>query len=69
MLNKVNLKIILSLFFIVILGLTVVFCVLKPVMHKGFNISVIEYVIKFNKDGSLTQTKQVKTHEVIKDKK
>lgn len=33
----------------------------KPVMHKQFNVSVIDYLIKFNDEGSMTTIKQTTT--------
>lgn len=45
---------------------TICLCVSKPVLHKPFSISVIDYLIKFNTDGSMTRTKQTTT-TVIKE--
>lgn len=36
----------------------------KPQMHKMFSMSVIDYFIKFNNDGSITTTKQTTTTEI-----
>ncbi len=36
----------------------------KPVMHKAFSLSVIDYLIKFNTDGSVTTTKQTTTTQI-----
>ena len=36
----------------------------KPVMHKAFSLSVIDYLIKFNTDGSITTTKQTTTTQL-----
>ena len=47
----------------VLLVMTAVFtvwiCVQKPDMHKPFLINTVEHLIKVNKDGSITETKQV----------
>ncbi|MCQ2789448.1 MAG: hypothetical protein MJ229_03610 [bacterium] len=37
----------------------------KPVMHKPFNVNVINYFIKFKDDGSLETTKQVTTTKYV----
>lgn len=49
---------------IVTLVATVGLCVKRPVLHKPFSISVIDYFIKFNSDGSMTTTKQTTTTEI-----
>lgn len=36
-------------------------CISQPVMHKPFSINIIEYLIKFNDDGSVSTTKQTTT--------
>ena len=41
--------------------------VAKPVQHKQFAIQVIDYLIKFNTDGSVTTTKQTTTTQIQKD--
>lgn len=49
----------------IILVVTTGFVVVsKPVLHKQFNVNVIDYLIKFNDDGSMTTTKQVTTTQV-----
>ncbi len=53
-------------FLIVLLGLTVGFCVMNPKMHKPFQLNIIEYILKINTDGSVTTTKSVTT-TVIKE--
>ena len=56
-----------SFFIIVLLVLVVVtgfIVVQKPVMHKAFSLSVIDYLIKFNTDGSVTTTKQTTTTQI-----
>lgn len=55
--------------FFIIIGIilvvaTGVVLISKPVMHKQFNVSVIDYLIKFNDDGSMTTTKQTTTTQV-----
>ena len=52
--------------FFIIIGILLVIAtgfvlISKPVMHKQFNVSVIDYLIKFNDDGSMTTTKQTTT--------
>lgn len=42
-------------------GITLFICVEQPVMHKPFSINIIEYLVKFNEDGSITTTKQTTT--------
>ncbi len=53
-------------FLILLAGLTVVFCVTSPRMHKPFQLNIIEYILKINTDGSVTTTKSVTT-TVIKE--
>lgn len=57
-----------TLYTIVFIGIiaTLGICVVKPDMHKNFSLSVIDYLIKFNTDGSMTTTKQTTT-TVIKE--
>ncbi len=45
---------------------TIYFCIAKPVLHKPLSVNIIDYVIKFNTDGSMTTTKQTTT-TVIKE--
>jgi len=56
--------IILSVF---ILCITLVLCIKKPVMHKQFSFSVVDYLIKFNNDGSMTTVKQTTTTKLQKE--
>lgn len=58
---KINLKKMGTLIFVFVVILTVLICVLKPVMHKPFSINTIEYLIKVNDDGTMTTTKQTTT--------
>jgi hypothetical protein len=37
---------------------TFVVCAFNPVMHKQFSIDIIDYIVKFNDDGTTTTTKQ-----------
>ena len=53
--------IIISLIFVISTGFIVI---QKPVMHKAFSLSVIDYLIKFNTDGSVTTTKQTTTTQI-----
>ena len=64
---KFSLKVAVFITFAVVLGATVWICMEKPDMHKMFSVNVIEYLMKINKDGSVTTTKQV-TQTVV-DKK
>ena len=58
----------LLIFFVMLLVVLSVFIiVLKPKMHKVGQFSVIETILKFNSDGSITTTKQI-TRDVIKEK-
>lgn len=43
---------------------SVAIMVTNPQMHKMFSMSVIDYLIKFNDDGSITTTKQITTTEI-----
>lgn len=53
---------------IIIIFATGWICIQKPVMHKFFSISMINYLIKFNTDNSLTTIKQTTTTQIKKDK-
>ncbi len=57
-------------FFIVISIITVIatvmVCVSTPKMHDRISLNIIDYLIKFNTDGSMTTTKQVTT-EVLQE--
>ena len=59
-----------KVFFIILLSLTFIatisVCIMNPKMHNYVPLNVIDYIIKFNTDGSMTTTKQVTT-EVIKE--
>ena len=47
---------------LLILGvLTLFYAVKPPVMHKPFQLNIIEYILKFNDDGSVTTTKSTTT--------
>ena len=59
--------------FFIIIGILLVIAtgfvlISKPVMHKQFNVSVIDYLIKFNDDGSMTTTKQTTTTQVQEER-
>ena len=62
---KNNLQIAVILIIVCLIS-TIYFCLAKPVLHKPFSINIIDYVIKFNTDGSMTTTKQTTT-TVIKE--
>ena len=57
-------------FFAAVVGILLVTAgvyIAKPVQHKQFAIQVIDYLIKFNTDGSITTTKQTTTTQIQKD--
>lgn len=56
---KFGLKMALLTIFTVVAALTVWICFSQPPMHEPFSVNTIEYLLKFNKDGSVTTTKQV----------
>ena len=56
---KIGLKIALLVVFALAIAGTVYICTQQPGMHKAFSIDTIEYLLKINKDGSVTTTKQV----------
>ena len=62
---KLSLKLIGIGVLIVISVFTIYICLTQPKMHKPFSLNTIEYLLKINKDGSMTTTKQV-THTVLK---
>lgn len=64
---KLSLKIIGICVLVAAVALTIYIFVAQPDMHKPFSMNTIEYLLKFNKDGSVTTTQQVTT-TVIKDK-
>ena len=49
----------------IVLAATFWICIAKPQMHKPFSVNTIEYLLKINKDGSVTTTTQI-TETVIK---
>ena len=51
---------------LIALGTTITLCCIAPKMHKQFSVSVIEYLIKINDDGSMSTTK--KTTQTILQK-
>lgn len=63
---KKNIKYLLVCAFVFAIVATVFVCVKRPVMHKPFSLNVVDYLIKFNNDGSVTTTKQTTT-TVIKE--
>jgi len=56
--KKLNIKIISFVLVILMLGTTIGICAISPKMHKEFSLSIIDYLIKFNDDGSMSTTKQ-----------
>ena len=59
--DRLNLKILSISLAVFILLLTAVFCVMKPQMHKPFEISIIKHIIKINSNRDTTVTKQIHT--------
>lgn len=60
-LAKFNNKIFAILLSLIALSLSIVIIVIKPQMHKEFNLNVIEKIIKINPDGSTTIIKKTTT--------
>ena len=54
-----GLKVIGFLILAIVLGVTIWIYSAPPEMHKPFSLETIEYLLKINKDGSLSTTKQV----------
>jgi len=52
---------------IIVILITIEVCAVKPVMHKQMSFSVIDYLIKFNDDGSMTTVKQTTTTKLQKE--
>ena len=63
---KIGIKIALFIVLAIAVAGTIYVCTQQPDMHKAFSIDTIEYLLKINKDGSITTTKQV-TQTVQKD--
>lgn len=63
---KLAIKIIIIALAAVAIATTIGFSVNKPEEHKPFSMSIIDYIVNFNNDGSVTTTKQVTTHQVNK---
>ena len=63
-----NTKIFLASLAIIGVLATIGICIQKPVMHNNFSVSIIDYLIKFNTDGSVTTTKQTTTTTIKEDK-
>ena len=62
-----SLKIFFVAAFLTVLLVTAGVYFAKPVQHKQFAIQIIDYLIKFNTDGSVTTTKQTTTTQLQKD--
>lgn len=62
---NLSLKIIGLSILIILAGFTFWICTAKPVLHKPISLNTIEYLLKINKDGSVTTTKQI-TQTIIK---
>lgn len=63
---KLAIKIVVIALAVVAIAATIGFSANKPDEHKPFAMSVIDYIVNFNNDGSVTTTKQVTTHQVNK---
>ncbi|MBR6098367.1 hypothetical protein IKP85_01325 [bacterium] len=62
--KKMNFTIAGFVFVVLTFFATVGICIGAPQMHKTFSINIIDYLIKFNDDGSMSTTKQT-TQTVI----
>ena len=62
--KKMNFKVTGLVFVVLTLCVTFGICIAAPKMHKTFSINIIDYLIKFNEDGSMSTTKQT-TQTVI----
>lgn len=60
---KFHAKIILIIILLVILTSGVVIAT-KPVLHKQLQFEVVDYILKFNTDGSTDVTKKTTIHQV-----
>ena len=56
--KKFNIKGANALLITVAIVATVIICISAPQMHKQFSFNIIDYLIKFNDDGSMSTTKQ-----------
>ncbi len=63
---KFGLKVVFLAILAIAVSLTIWICIAQPDMHDPFSLNTIEYLLKLNKDGSVTTTKQV-TETVIKE--
>ena len=61
-------KVVITILAVAILS-TIGLCVAKPALHKPFSISVIDYLIKFNTDGSVSTIKQTTTTQIKESEK
>ena len=52
---------------IIIIIVTIGIVAFRPKMHKQFSFAVIDYLIKFNDDGSMTTVKQTTTTKLQKE--
>lgn len=62
--DRLNLKILSISLVVCVLLITAVFCIVRPQMHKPFEISIIKHIIKINANGDTTVTKQITTTKV-----
>lgn len=62
--KNMNFKIASLVLIILMFAATLGICLTAPKMHKEFAINIIDYLIKFNEDGSMSTTKQT-TQTVI----
>ena len=65
--KQLNLKMLFISVVVIVLVLTVCVCIVKPNIHKPFQINIIEYLMKINSDGSISTQKSITT-TVIKEK-
>ena len=64
--KNMNLKAVSLVLVLLMFGTTLGICISAPKMHKEFSISIIDYLIKFNDDGSMSTTKQ--TTQTVRQK-
>ena len=64
--KNLNIKAFMIVLFVVAVVFSLGICIKQPKMHNRISLNIIDYLVKFNQDGSMTTTKQVTT-EVIKE--
>ena len=64
--QNLNIKLLIIVIFLLTTILTVYVCITQPMMHNRMSLNVMDYLIKFNNDGSITTTTKVTT-EIYKE--